>query len=850
MKLSYAWLSDYVDLDGVTPEALADLLTMVGLEVDDLEVRGQTLEGIVVGHVLETRRHPDADRLTLCSVDLGGHHDGPVQIVCGAPNVAAGQKVPVALVGTTLMLPSRKDPALREPVTLGQARIRGESSEGMILSESEMGLSDDHSGILVLEETAEPGQPLATFLRSTGRSTLDATLDVAITPNRPDAVSHLGVARDVAAVTQRELRRPEVDIPRAGSAPVTITIDSPLACRRYVGLVVRGAKVGPSPEWLQDRLRAVGLRPINNVVDVTNFVMYEVGQPLHAFDLAKLSGGHQSEAHIVVRLTQGEERFTTLDTQQRALPSGTLLICDSERPVAVAGVMGGADSEVTEATTDVLIESAYFDPVTIRRTARALGLQTDSSYRFERGVDPEGQPWAAARAARLIMELAGGEIEGGLVDEHPSPIERREIVLRMRRVCDLLGADIESEEVVRLLRAIGFEVEEEGGLTDSFLKRAAKLGGVETPEGAVGHAVTVPSYRPDIEREVDVIEEVARLYGYDRLPMPARMALPALAPRPDRARALRAAAADRLAGLGFRELYTNSLLPASVAETFTAPVVTGRQIEPVVTANPINRDMAALRPSLLPGLLAVAAYNQNRDAGPLRLFEFGHVFGRAHDPHAFVEGYHEHEALIVGMSGPAALGSWDEKPRDVDFFDLKGAVLHLLAALGIEHPEEIADPDPDDLTAYRLFLEADGRRLGVIARISDALADAQDLRETVFFAELDWSTITAVLLARPEPRYEPISRFPAVERDLAVLVDIDRPIGPMLQTIREAGGHLMQEARVFDLYRGERIAEGRKSVAFALRFGADRTLTDKVVDKQVARVVQALEREHAAELRR
>lgn len=850
MNISYSWLSDYVDLDGISPEALAQLLTMVGLEVDGIEVHGQALDGVVVGHVLDARPHPNADRLTLCSVDLGV--ESPVQIVCGAPNVAAGQKVPVATVGTTLLLPSRKDPAKREPVTLSKVKLRGETSEGMICSEDELGVSDEHAGIMVLQEEAPVGQPFETYLAARGRLRSDATLDVAITPNRPDATSHIGVARDVAAVTGRELRLPEVEVPEPGgeaAEQVGVTIAAPTVCRRYVGLVVRGVRVGPSPDWLQARLQAIGLRPINNVVDATNFVMHEVGQPLHAFDLDRLAGDAEHRARIVVRQAEAETPFTTLDDHKRTLPAGTLLIADAERAVAVAGVMGGANSEVTEHTANLLIESAYFDPASIRRTAKALGLQTDSSYRFERGVDPEVQAWAASRAARLIVEIAGGEVVPGMVDEHPNPVERREVSLRLRRIRRVLGAEIERDEIERLLRAIGFGVVPDAGMAGAFLKQAERLGVADTPGGVESFALTVPSFRPDVTREIDVIEEVARLYGYDRLPLPGQMALPSLPPRPDRPRALRAAAADRLAGLGFRELYTNSLLPVAVAEAFSVPALTGRTVEAVETANAINREMAALRPSLLPGLLAVAAYNQNRDAGPLRLFEVGHVFGRGEDPHNPVKGYHERESLILGMSGAATLGGWDEAEREVDVYDLKGVVFHLLAALGLDELDEVADPQPDALTAYRLFFEADGRRIGVLGRIGDALAEQQGLRAPVFFAEIDWSGVSALLAAREEPRYEPISRFPAVDRDLAVVVGRNQAVGPMLRTIRQAGGDLLREARVFDLYEGERVGENRKSVAFALRFGADRTLTDSVVDKQVRRIVQALTREHEAELR-
>ncbi len=852
MKVSTDWLSDYVALDGLSPEALADLLTMAGLEVESVERRGQGYDGVVVGHVLATRPHPNADRLTLCDVDLGAAGDGePVQIVCGAPNVAAGQRVPVATVGTTLLVASREDPAVREPITLKKAKIRGEVSRGMICAEDELGLSEDHAGIMVLEKDAEVGQPFAEYLAARGRLRQDATLDIAITPNRPDAVSHLGVARDVAAVTERALTRPDVAVPEVGgeaAEQIAVEIEAPEACRRYVGLVVRGVTVGESPDWLRRRLEAVGARPINNVVDVTNYVMLECGQPLHAFDLDLLAGGGNAAAKIVVRRTADEHPFTTLDDQERTLPVGTLMICDAELEVAIAGVVGGANSEVNGATRNVLIESAYFDPTLIRQTAKALGLQTDASYRFERGVDPEGQPWAAARAAALVAEITGGEVVGGMVDAHPSPVARRTVPLRRSRLNRLLGTDIGAEEEHRLLTAIGFEVEEEGGVADALFARARRTAAPSPEQGDLGTVWRVPSFRPDVEREVDLIEEVARLHGYDRIPRRAQMTVPTVLRRPTLARRLREEAADRLVGLGFWEAFTNSLLPAATAEAFAEPALTGASAEAVVTANAINRDMAALRPSLIPGLLAVVAHNQNREGGPLRLFEVGHVFGRAGGTDHPVPGYREREMLALAISGPAVAGGWDAEPRAADFFDLKGIVQLLLGALGLGDVDETAEPAPDSLTAYRLVLEHGRERIGMVARVSDAVMEAQGLRDETFVAELDWGRIVAAV-DREKTGYAPISRFPAVERDLAVTVPQAQPVGPMLGTIRAAGRPLLQRARVFDLYEGEGVGEGRKSVAFGLRFGADQTLTDKRVDKAVRKVVQALEREHGAALR-
>ena len=845
MKISLNWLRDYVATD-LDADALAELLTMSGLEVEAVERTGPALDGVVVGHVLDTRPHPNADRLTLCDVDLGD--DEPLQIVCGAPNVAPGQKVAVATVGATLMLPDRETGA-PTPVEIRRSKIRGEVSNGMICAEDELGLGDDHAGILVLDEDAEVGEPFARYLQRHGRTVGDAVLDVAVTPNRPDATSHLGVARDVAALLDLPLLLPEVDEPTTeGEASFSVEITDPEGCPRYVGLVVRGVRVGPSPEWLADRLRAIGLRPINNVVDVTNYVLHEMGQPLHAFDLARLAG-----PRIVVRRSRPGEVLTTLDDQERKLPAGTLLICDAEKPVAVAGVMGGANSEVTETTTDVLIESAYFDPVSIRKAAKALGLQTDASYRFERGVDPTAQLQAAARAAALLAEVAGGTVEAPAVDANPVPYVPRTLTVRPGRVAHVLGAEVPEEDLRRLLTAIGFVIEEaEEQEMDAFAEevmRSESLAAAVAEAEEAGLHVTAPPFRPDVEREVDVIEEVARLWGYDRIPEPATAAVP-LAPAGDTPEAaILDRVRTRLVGLGFRELYTNSLVPKATAEAFATTELTGAAVTPVETLNPISQDMAALRPSLLPGLLAAVAYNQARGADALRFFELGHVYGRGDDPAAPVEGYHEHTSLIVGITGPAERKGWAADGREADFFDLKGALLHVLDALALPERQEIPSTEPDALTAYRLFLDAGGRRLGVLGRLSDGLAARYDLQAPLYFAELDADLLAALARREAPVRYAPISRFPAVDRDLAVLVDEAQPVGPLLDTIRAAAGGLLQSVRLFDLYRGERIAAGQKSVAFALRFGADRTLRDEEVDGRMRKVVAALERAHGARLR-
>ncbi len=819
MKISTNWLSEYVT-HGLSPSDLAELLTMAGLEVEDVEIRGASQAGVVVGHVLAVRPHPRADRLTLCDVDLG--LEVPVQIVCGAPNVAEGQKVPVATVGTELSLPDPGTPGSRKVIVLQQAKIRGEMSSGMICAEDELGLSDDHSGIMVLDASARVGQPFLEYLVDRGRGGQDAVLDVSITPNRQDAVSVIGIARDVAALTGRSLRLPEVHVPEAGgpvTEQVSVRIESPEACGRYAAIMVRGVEIGESPGWLKERLEAVGLRPRNNVVDVTNFVMLECGQPLHAFDFDHLAG----EA-IVVRRLEESSPFVTLDDKERSLPAGTLMICDAQGPVAIAGVMGGVNSEVTETTSNVLIESAHFDATLIRRTARALGLQTDASYRFERGVDPHGTVWAAARAAQLMVELAGGRLVEGCVDMCPRPFDLRSLTLRAARIAAILGAEVPDEQVTRLLRAIGFV------LSYSAESRTWQC--------------VVPSYRTDIEREIDVIEEVARLYGYDRIPEPARATMPFEQPRRDALEEWRDRVRGMLAGQGYREVYTNSLLPEPLAVRFSP----GGADTVVGTLNAVSRHMDTLRPALLPGVLRVVAHNMNHGRRAVRLMEFGHVFQRSEEPGLPVPGFREREHLLLVQSGVVREPSWDEAGRDADVFDVKGAVSFLQRALGLRSLtiEPVSELPVSDQGTRIL---AGGSVIGHAGRVRPEEMPDLDLRQPVYFVELDWEALLADISAAGMRRYRPISRFPVVARDLAVIVDASTRAGDVLSTIGASGATLLQQVDLFDVFTGTQVGEGRKSMAFSLQFGADRTLVDEEVDAEIGLILTVLKDRYGAVLR-
>lgn len=816
MDCSIQWLRSYT-----APQAdahtIADLLTMAGLEVDGIAHVGQPLDSVVVGRIETVRTHPNADRLVLCDVDMGPGES--VQIVCGAPNVAAEQRVPVAPVDTRLQLPTEKGGDERQSITLEARAIRGERSNGMICSAHELGLTSDASGIMVLDDDAPVGMPFVEYLQAHNIAPTDTVLDIDLTPNRADAASHFGIARDLSALTGAPLHRPNVDLPEEGG-PVaerfSVSIADAEACPRYVALCVEDVEVGPSPTWLQQRLERIGLRPRNVIVDITNFVLHECGQPLHAFDADTLQGNA-----IHVNTATEETAFTTLDDQERTCPAGTLFIQDADRPVAIAGVMGGADTEVTDNTTTVLIESAYFDPSHIRRTAKALTLQTDSSYRFERGVDRDGQVWAAARAADLMVELAGGTRVDGMIDVHPNPPEPRTVTLRPERANTLLGTDLAQADMQAHLESIGI---------------AAK------PTGD-GLRCTLPTWRPDLAIEEDLIEEVARLHGYDRIPRPERIQIPArVADLSGSERGHRNEARQLLRGAGFREIYTNSMLPLEVAEQFNphdTPVVE--------TRNPISREMAALRPRLLPGALCVLQHNHNHGHDAIRLFEFGRVMRRATaDETTQVPGTAEHEALLIAATGTHAPRHWDRAARSTDVYDLKGTVADLLRALGAE-AEFAPSTDTPGYVAYALDIAADGVALGTLSCIHPDTATHYDLTEAVLIAELDWAAVVGVV--DTQPGYTPVPRVPVVERDLAVLIDAAAPVGPLLDTAKDAGAPLVKHVEMFDLYEGKGIPNGKQSVALSMRLASDHTLTDEEIDHCINQVTAALANQHHATLR-
>ncbi len=682
MKVSINWLKDYINLDGISVEEIVDKITNAGLEVDEIIDGNKIYENFVVGHVLESGKHPNADKLSVCKVSDGNE---TFNVVCGAPNVAAGQKVAFAKVGAVIPSAGFK---------IKKAKIRGEESQGMICAEDELGISDDHEGIMVLDESLEPGIPLAEALGFN-----DITLEIAITPNRADALSHIGIARDLAALFKRNVKYPEIELNESEKAIediAAVEIENTVDCPRYLAKVVEGVTVKESPEWLKKKLTSIGLRPINNIVDVTNYVLHEVGQPLHGFDLDKLAGNK-----IVVKSAGDIKKFTTLDSKERELLSTDLMICDAEKPVAVAGVMGGENSEVTDDTKNVLIESAYFRPSAIRKTAKHLGLQTDASYRFERGCNPDIVKFAAERAAQLIAELAGGTVAKGVIDVYPNEIKKKEISLRYKRVHKILGFEITNEEIKETFPKLGFNIV------------------AETEEA---FTVEVPLFRPDIEREIDLIEEVIRIYGFDKIPDVPKIEV-ALEAKTDEY-SFADKTRETLVGFGFNEIITNSLWNKEIAEKF------GNAIG---VMNPQNVEMSHTRPSLLPGALSTIARNIKVKENNLRLFEIGRVFRKKSEVIKTFDDFEETEELLIVLSGNASGKTWYSSERKFDFFDVKGLLSDFISAMfKVDVSDKNLSSVENEKYSISFEIKVDGKILGLMGKLDPEIVDSFNISQDVF----------------------------------------------------------------------------------------------------------------------
>ncbi|HEX8695045.1 MAG TPA: phenylalanine--tRNA ligase subunit beta [Longimicrobium sp.] len=786
MDVSYRWLKSLAPGIEGTPREVADRLARLGAPVDEIVDLGHELGDVVIAYVEDVRQHPNADRLRLCTV-VAGNGGAPLQVVCGAPNVEPGHFYPFAPVGSTLP----------GGVEIRKAKIRGEASEGMLCSARELGLGRDHAGIMTLNGRWEPG---TRFREALGLD--DWRLVVDVTPNRGELLSHVGIARELApgGVDGIDLPKfpgaPKVTLPCISArrerdcGGVHVEIEDKEGCPRYMGAIVRGVRVGPSPEWLAGRLRAVGQRPINNVVDATNYVLQELGQPLHAFDLAKLRG------EVVIRRARAGETLRTLDGVDRELVEADLVIADGEGPVALAGVMGGENSEVGDATTDLFLECALFDPKTVRRTARRLGLSTDASYRFERGVDPEGQPEAMQRLVELILAVAGGRVVAA-VDIDPLPWERPAIALRPERVERVLGLELTPDEIARLLRPLGFDVK----------RRSQPV------------RVAVPGYRSDVRTEIDLIEEIARLRGYDSFPeelLPFRPTSVPEDPQVEVERGLRAV----FTGWGCREARTLPFAPGSEG---AARVL-----------NPLSQEDAYLRTSLAWSLLRRVEHNFARGVRDVRLFEFGPVFratGEGRRPH-------EERRVAAALSGARAPLHWSGAAGAYDLYDLKGLL------------EEVAEHYPGgrvEAAEGGFALLADGKLAGRGWQAAEGEVDAPAWAAPVLLLE---ALLPAAAVGRRGIRYQPLPVHPGSERDLALLVPYSVSAAELEATIREAAGPLLEGVLPFDLYEGKGLEEGVRSLAWRLRFRApERTLTDREVDAAVDRVLQALEERHGVRRR-
>ena len=784
MRVSMKWLRELVDVD-LTVEELVDRLDMTGTAVESVRTVGEGLEGVVVGSVLTKEPHPDADKLSYCSVDVGG--DEPLRIVCGATNFEAGDRVPVACVGATLP----------GDFTIKKTKLRGVVSEGMMCSSPELGLGGDASGLLVLSPDAPVGMAFGEYM---GR--VDTVIELEVTPNRPDCLSMVGVAREVAAITGTQATAP-VPVPEESGAPVhdsaSVEIADPDLCSRYTARLIRGVSIGPSPEWLAERVTAAGARPVNNIVDITNLVMFELGQPLHAFDAATLAlrGG---KAAITVRRAGPGERLTTLDGQERTLDSSMLVIADDSGAIALAGVMGGESTEISDATVDILLESACFEPTSTSLTSRSLGLISEASTRFERGVDPEGCVRAADRAAALMAEVAGGTVAPGIVDVYPVPATPRELELRVGRMNAVLGTEIPREEAACILGALGLAVES----SDAGLLR-----------------VTVPTFRPDLEREIDLIEEVVRVWGMERVPVTLPGGRGRIGLLTSRQRWIRRIDSTMRAA-GLNETMTYSFVDPGDPERTRMALPEGEMVVDLV--NPMSGEQAVMRTSLLPGLLRSVSYNQRRGVPDVHLYEIGAVFSTA-------EGRklpREHSAVGGVLAGMWSRPGWTGDTHPLDFFDGKGVIEALVEELSPRHfgvrPADLPWLQPG--RSAEVVLE--NKVAGWVGEVHPSVAEAFEADVPVVAFELNAEVLLAT--ARSVRGYSEVPRRPAVTLDVALVVDEPVSAERVEHAIRKAGGSLLDSVRLFDVYRGEGVADGRKSLAWALSYRApDRTLTDAEV---------------------
>ena len=806
MKISYNWLKQYINVD-LEPNKVAQVLTDTGLEVEGIEtvevIKGG-LKGVVIGEVLSKEQHPNADRLSVTTVNVGANK--PLHIVCGAPNVAVGQKVPVATIGTVIYSGD-------DSFKIKKGKIRGEVSEGMICAEDELGLGTNHDGIMVLDAEAQIGMPASEYFKLES----DTVFEIGLTPNRSDAMSHLGVARDLMTVLKLKgehfsVNRPCVEDFKTdnNNLQIDIEVKDVDACPRYAGLSIQGVKVAPSPEWLQKKLNAIGLSPINNVVDVTNYVLHETGQPLHAFDVAAIEGNK-----VVVQQLADKSKFTTLDKVERELSSEDLMICNAQEGMCIAGVFGGIQSGVSENTTDVFLESAYFNPISVRKTAKRHGLNTDASFRFERSVDPNLVIYALKRAALLIKEVAGGSVASEITDLYPNPIQNFEVSLVYSKADNLIGEKIDREIIQSILTDLEIEI-------------------VKSTED--GLKLSVPPFRADVQRAEDVIEEILRIYGYNSIAIPSQVRSSlSYAEKPDAER-LQNMVSNLLSSKGFNECMNNSLTKSA----HTGLIEELSLENQVKLLNPLSQDLNGMRQSLLFSGLENIAYNINRKNADLKLYEFGKTY------HLYKE-YSENRKLILLACGQQKAESWNNKNDKVDLFWMKEQVEHILIRLGITKLKGKAVNNSYLNNGFSFAVKKN--TVATFGTVKKKMLKAFDVKSEVLYAEFDWDKILELCMVS-KTTHKTVPKFPSVRRDLALLVDASVEFKTLQSLANQCENQLLKSINLFDVYEGNKLPKGKKSYAlsFVLQ-DENKTLTDKHIDKVMDKLIKAFQEKAGAEIR-
>ena len=818
MKISYNWIKDYLKID-LEPSRVSEILTAIGLEIEGMEewvsVKGG-LKGVVIGEVLTCKKHPDADKLSVTTVDIGGSQ--PLQIVCGAPNVAAGQKVPVATTGTVVF---KGDDSLE----IKKSKIRGELSEGMICAEDELGLGNSHDGIMVLDRDVKPGTPASDYFKIV----TDTVFEIGLTPNRIDSGSHFGVARDLAAyMNLNEGLEIKASLPSLdgfktdnNNNPYEVIIENPSDCPRYTGITISGVTIGESPDWLKNKLRAVGLNPINNVVDITNFVQHEVGQPLHAFDADKIEG-----KKVIIRNLPDKSKFITLDGIERSLSSRDLMICNPVEGMCIAGVFGGIKSGVTSSTKNIFLESAYFNPVSIRKTSKRLGLKTDASFRFERGTDPNITIWALKRAIMLIREIAGGKISSEVIDVYPRAIENVRVTVSYNNINRLIGKIITPDIIKKILSLLDIKITQENGSNLTLV---------------------IPTYRVDVKQEADVIEEILRIYGYNNVEVTMHVNSTLSYPeKPDKEK-VKNIISDLLSANGFAEIMCNSLCPSAWYEENDD----FNKDQLVILANPLSSDLNAMRQSLLFGGLNSISWNINRQNLDLKLYEFGncYFYNKKGQPHPKADNYTEKNSLDLFISGNTGRHSWNCKTNPSDFFNIKSSVEMILSRLGIK-PENLATGE----SSKKYFAESfsyffNNKLVAETGRVSKSYLSKFDILQDVYWGHLEWDYILKMIKTHSISFHE-LPKYPSVKRDLALLLDRSIKFSQIRDIALRTEKNILHDINLFDVYENDSLGKNKKSYAVSFILRDDlKTMTDKNIDKIMNNLIKAFESEINAQIR-